>query len=151
MEPAEIIGVVAASLQFLEFGFKLVTKTIQIKNSTSGLTNENANFLEIADDLNKYADIMSARWRDYSGKRPLEDHEKFLEEAVKDCQEISNEMQKEIRKYSRKRGHTWGALDQAFETIAKGGRVDSLAKRLEAAKKKMTMANLACILYVDSA
>ncbi|KAK2761837.1 hypothetical protein CKAH01_16262 [Colletotrichum kahawae] len=146
MEPAEIIGVVAASLQFLEFGFKLGTKAIQIKNSTSGLTNENANFLDIANDLDQYADLMSARWRDYSGKRTLEDHGKFLEEAVKDCQQISNEMQKEIRKCSSKGRHAWGALGQAFEAITKRGSVDSLAKRLEVAKEKITMANLACNL-----
>ncbi|KAH0438189.1 hypothetical protein CcaCcLH18_03456 [Colletotrichum camelliae] len=129
-----------------EFGFKLVTKTIQIKNSTGGLTNENANFLEIANDLKQYADLMSAKWSNYSGKRQLEDHEKFLEEAIKDCQQISNEMQKQIHKCSRKGRHTWGALGQAFEAITKRGSVDSLAKGLEAAKEKITMANLACII-----
>ncbi|KAL0939786.1 uncharacterized protein CTRU02_206396 [Colletotrichum truncatum] len=147
MDPASIIGVVAASLQFLEFGTKIATRAYQIKNSTTGQTKENATILETVNSLDKHVTHLEDRWREHTAKATPSQNEGELQDAVSECREIGSTMQDILHGLANnKSSKPFQSFQHAIQSVMARGDIEKLAARLEVARTRITMATVSCVL-----
>ena len=131
MTGLEVVGLASNIISFIDFGFKLVTVTREVRGSKHGTTAE-VNELE---HLMDKVELSNARVRNMrlSGDR-LSKEEMILSELVKDCAMLAEEMKKIMArlKYSSTSWKTYENWRVAFQTLSKRRELEHLRLRFEA-------------------
>jgi hypothetical protein len=134
MEAVAAVGVAAAALQFLEFSTKTLALCKQIRDSSTGSTENNA-------ELTKSVNKLTAMQKDLraTGNTSSSMYRKLLQ-AVTDCSAVASDLLKlleDFRELARKR---FGVARAAFKIIKDGRKIEKLEKRLADCQAKFTLA-----------
>ncbi|KAJ4245774.1 hypothetical protein NW762_013898 [Fusarium torreyae] len=99
MDPVSILGVTAATIQFVDFGQRLFSETWQIYRSASGQTLQLHNLSAVSSDISKLSttvkESFQIREQDTS---PLEGPDEQLQRLCQECDDIAIDILAVIRK-----------------------------------------------------
>src|SRR5580692_2925658 len=84
MDPITAVGFAASILTFIDFGYKIVTGTLEVFKT--GTTSENAHISVVINDFHAVVKPLSRQPPSES------DHEKALKALAIECQELSREL-----------------------------------------------------------
>ena len=134
MEAAAAIGVAAAALQFLEFSTKTLALCKQIRDSSTGSTEENA-------ELNKSIKQLVAMQKDLrpAGNTPSSTYRKLLK-TVQDCSLVASELLQLLENFRDLTRKSFGAMRSAFKVLKDSKKIERLQKRLVDCQAKFQVA-----------
>ena len=145
MEPLSALSVVAAVIQFVDFGENLLSESRQIYKSASGASSENAVLGEIYENLSRLADKMKVSLGLTTQTSSKE--EEALGELATSCKAIADDLMDTIEELKVK-GDThrkWKSFHSALKTIGKKSYMEELQKRLDKFSLQLTV-QLAAII-----
>ena len=145
MEPLSALSLVAAVIQFVDFGGNLLSKSHQIYKSASGASSENAVLEEIYENLSRLADKMMVSSA-LTAHKPSKE-EKALGELATSCKDIADDLMKIINELKVK-GDThrkWKSFHSALKTVGKKSYIEELQRRLDKFSLQLTV-QLAAII-----
>ena len=145
MEPLSALSLVAAVIQFVDFGGNLLSESRQIYKSASGASSENAVLGEIYENLSRLADKMKVS----SGlsAHTSSKEEEALGKLATSCKDIADDLMVTIEELKVK-GDThrkWKSFHSALKTIGKKSYIKELQKKLDKFSLQLTV-QLAAII-----
>ena len=145
MEPLSALSLVAAVIQFVDFGGNLISQSHQIYKSGSGATSENAVLEEVYENLSRLADKMKVSSGLTTHKSSKE--EEALGKLATSCKDIADDLMLTIAELKVK-GDThrkWKSFQSALKTVGKKSYIDVLHRRLDKFSLQLTV-QLAAII-----
>ncbi|KAF4965154.1 hypothetical protein FSARC_7021 [Fusarium sarcochroum] len=92
MDPVSILGVAAATIQFVDFGQRLFSETWQIYRSASGQTLRLQNLSAISADISRLSTSVKESFGQKDGTAALDGHDKELLRLCRECDDIATEI-----------------------------------------------------------
>ena len=124
MEPLSALSLVAAVIQFVDFGGNLISQSHQFYKSASGAFSENAVLEEIYENLSRLADKMKVSSGLTAHKSSKE--EEALGKLATSCKDIADDLMVIIAELKVK-GDThrkWKSFQSALKTVGKKSYID---------------------------
>ncbi|KAM0691223.1 hypothetical protein Q7P36_009994 [Cladosporium allicinum] len=134
MEAVAAIGVAAAAMQFLDFSTKTLALCKQIRDSSTGSTETNAELTKSTKELKE----MQKELRQ-AGNTPSSIYRKLLQ-AVKDCSLIADELLQLLKDFQELTRKSFGAVRSAFKVLKDSRKIEKLQKRLADCQEKFMTA-----------
>ena len=132
MDPITAVGFAASILTFIDFGYQIVTGTLEI--AKSGRTSDNAHISTVINDFHKVVEPLSEH---PSGKS---EHEKALKELAEACKQVSEELTKLLNKLITTPGCSlWTSARVALRSMRKKGEVADLESKLDRYRSQILM------------
>jgi hypothetical protein len=141
MDPITAVGFAASILTFINFGYEIVTGTLEI--AKSGSTAENIHVSAVIGDLHDVVKSLSPPPSNPSGNpvgKPatMSVHEKALKGLAEKCQELSNELVTLLENLSITPGSSlWKSARVTLRNMRKKGKVADLENRLDKYRSEM--------------
>jgi hypothetical protein len=139
MDPITAVGFAASILTFIEFGYEIVTGTLEI--AKSGSTSENIHVSVVIGDLHEVVKSLSPPPSNSStiplGNLPgkssaMSGHERALERLAEKCQELSNELVTLLENLSIAPGSSlWASARVSLRNMRKKGKIADLENKLD--------------------
>ncbi|KAJ3540508.1 hypothetical protein NM208_g5041 [Fusarium decemcellulare] len=102
MDPLSILGVAAATVQFVDFGQRLFSETWQIYRSASGQTLQLENLSAVSADISRLSTTVKKAFQGQDkGVSALEDSSKELLRLCRECDDIATKIVAVISKVSK--------------------------------------------------
>ncbi|CAM1508424.1 Fc.00g052720.m01.CDS01 [Cosmosporella sp. VM-42] len=138
LETLSAIGLAANVLQFLDYGWKLLSESREIFHSASGVTAENAGLETIAASLSILSDKLTIPSVYSSTGRRLD--EEAIRKIAVSSKAIADELLSSIRALKRPNGRhrRWASVRQALEGIWNKDKIDQLATRLKDMRSQLS-------------
>jgi 6-phosphogluconate dehydrogenase len=150
MDPISALGIAAAAVQFIDFGSKLVSRSKEIYQSSSGFSAEHVDLTETTNKMISLSQNLESTLQN-SASQTLEFHESQLLEVCRQCLQISSELITAINKIRTQGGHRkWNSFEQAFKSIWSQGQLDKLRKRLDESRQQLIVHILVSLRYYRS-
>ena len=92
LDPLSALSLASNVVQFIDFGSRLISEIQEIRQSASGLTKENIDFLFTAEAFRRKSDILFANPTDGIGSSSLPLSRSALQEFVVPCRQVSDEL-----------------------------------------------------------
>jgi hypothetical protein len=134
MEAVAAVGVAAAAVQFLDFSTKTLALCKQIRDSSTGSTEANAELTKSTKELKE----MQKELRQV-GNTPSSIYRKLLQ-AVKDCSLVADELLQLLESFRELARKSFGAMRSAFKVLKDSRKIEKLQKRLDDCLAKFTIA-----------
>jgi hypothetical protein len=134
MEAVAAVGVAAAAVQFLDFSTKTLALCKQIRDSSTGSTEDNA---ELTKSTNKLTEMQKGLRA--AGNTSSSIYRKLLQ-VVKDCSAVASDLLQLLEDFKQLARKRLGAMRSAFKIIKDGRKVERLEKRLADCQAKFTLA-----------
>jgi hypothetical protein len=123
MDPITAVSFAASILTFIDFGYKVVTGTLEIFKT--GTSSENARISVVINDLCAVVKPLS---REPPGES---DHEKALKALAVECQELSRELVSLLERLKMAPDRSkWKSVKVALHSMRKKGEVADLEDKL---------------------
>jgi hypothetical protein len=145
MDPITAVGFAASILTFIDFGYEIVTGTLEI--AKSGSTSENIHVSVIIGDLHEVVKFLSpppnnppsTALGNLPGKSSaLSGHETALKGLAEKCQELSKELVTLLENLSIAPGSSlWKSARVALRNMRKKGKVTDLEDKLDKYRSEM--------------
>lgn len=160
MDPTTAMGCAASVIQFVDFGRKLVSGSLEIYGSADGMSAEHISIGDISKSLSELIVPLRARRdtrleneRNVSNRnRPQEKGsvaEKELNRICEDCDKVAQQLQQELEKLRLRGGHRkWGSFKQALSNMWNQSQISALEKKLERIRKQVDTTLLVSLRYV---
>ena len=145
MEPLSALSLVAAVIQFVDFGGNLLSESRQMYKSASGASSENAALEEIYENLGRLADKMTVSTGLASHKSSNE--EEALGKLATSCKDLTDDLMTTIEELKVKGGthRKWKSFHSALKTVGKKSHIEELQRRLDKLSLQLTV-QLAAII-----
>jgi hypothetical protein len=134
MEAVAAVGVAAAAAQFLDFSTKIIALCKEIRDSSTGSTEANAELTksvkqlkEIQEPLRQAGNTSSSTYRQ-------------LVRAVQECSRVANELLQLLEDISEVARKSFGPMRSAFRAMKERKTVEKLQKRLMDCQEKFRVA-----------
>ncbi|KAI0856249.1 hypothetical protein F4860DRAFT_493801 [Xylaria cubensis] len=115
MNPLDAISLAAAVVQFTDFGVRLLSETVQVYKSVSGMASQTVELKTIEDDLRQLSHSIQEKSAQLADPiKPPRESEKNLLRLCRTCQELSTELATAV---SRLRTHSSGRINLAVESF----------------------------------
>jgi hypothetical protein len=134
MEAVAAIGVAAAAVQFLDFSTKTLVLCKQIRDSSTGSTEVNAELTKSTKEIKE----MQKELRQ-AGNTPSSIYRKLLQ-AVKDCALVADELLKLLEDFRELARKSFGAMRSSFNVLKDSRKIEKLQKRLADCREKFMIA-----------
>ncbi|TRX88264.1 hypothetical protein FHL15_010831 [Xylaria flabelliformis] len=93
MNPLDAISLAAAVVQFTDFGVRLLSETMQVYKSVSGMTSQTVELKTIKDDLRQLSQSIEGKSAQLAVPiKPPRKSEQNLLRLCRTCQELSTEL-----------------------------------------------------------
>lgn len=92
LDPLSALSLASNVVQFIDFGSRLILEIQEIRQSASGLTKENIDFLFTAEAFRRKSDILFANPTDGIGSSSLPLSRSALQEFAVPCRQVSDEL-----------------------------------------------------------
>ena len=145
MDPITAVGFAASILTFIDFGYEIVTGTLEIVKS--GSTSENIHVSVVIGDLHEVVKSLSpppvnppsTPLGNLPGKpSAISVHESALKRLAEKCQELSNELVTLLKNLSAAPGSSlWVSARVALRNMRKKGKVADLEDKLDKYRSEM--------------
>lgn len=138
MDPITAVGFAASILMFIDFGYKIVTGTLEVFKA--GTTSENAHVSVVINDFRAVVKPLS---RQPPGES---DHEKALKALAVECQELSRELVSLLERLKTAPDSSkWKSVKVVLHSMRKKGEVADLEDKLDKYRSQILL-RLALIL-----
>ena len=134
MEAVAAIGVAAAAVQFLDFSTKTLALCKQIRDSTTGSTETNAELTKSTKELKE----MQKELRQ-AGNSSSSIYRKLLQ-AVKDCSLVADELLQLLKDFQELARKSFGAMRSAFKVLKDSRKIEKMQRRLADCQEKFMTA-----------
>lgn len=139
MDPLTIIGLVSSIVQFVDFGFKVVSKTVEIYQS-GNMDEEVANIDSATRDFNLILANLTAV--------PVSS-DKALNEICESCKISATKLKKALDKLQvNGKKHVWRSLRTALQTIWDRKEIEELEKQLGMFRSQLNLRITVDLRYV---
>ncbi|OBT75676.1 hypothetical protein VF21_05181 [Pseudogymnoascus sp. 05NY08] len=156
MDPISAMGCAASVIQFVDFGRKLVSGSLEIYRSADGMSAEHVSIEDILRGLSELIIPLHARSdarlhnvTNANKNRPKEKlsvAEKELNRICKDCDDVAQQLLQELDKMRLRGGHRkWKSFRQALGNIWNQSQITALEKKLERIQKQVDTTLLVCL------
>jgi len=136
LDPLSALSLASNVVQFIDFGSKLISEIQEIRQSASGSTKENADFLFTAKAFRRQSDILFANLADRTSSSSLPLSRSALQEFVVPCRQVSDELIAILEDLKamepRKRLQSFW---QALRSITKRRKIKELVAKMEILRK----------------
>lgn len=141
MDPASVIGVAAASLQFLEVGIKVAKSTKEIPSSASGLTQQQERLSEIASRLADLTSRQSDSLEKDGDEHGETDADRRLREICAECHDKAAATLSAVGGFvtdsEEKRTSFRGAFGETLKSLLNEGNTKRLVQELESSRVQL--------------
>lgn len=125
MDPLTAFGLAANILQFIDFGYLLISSAVEANSSVTGTTADNSDLLVTIGRLEEVSGQLK------TSAPPSSEHE-ALHRLSHSCQTLSEELLRILRSLRvDKRGSARQSLSVAWRTWRKQGKITSIRSRLD--------------------
>ncbi|KFY73376.1 hypothetical protein V499_06546 [Pseudogymnoascus sp. VKM F-103] len=156
MDPISGMGCVASVIQFVDFGRKLVSGSLEIYRSADGMSAEHVSIGDISKGLSELIIPLRARSdtrldnvrnaNKNRSKEKLSVAEKELNRICKDCDDMAQQLLQELDKMRLHGGQRkWGSFRQALGNMWNQSQITALEKKLERIRKQVDTTLLVCL------
>ncbi|KAI0547895.1 hypothetical protein F4679DRAFT_597117 [Xylaria curta] len=115
MNPLDAVSLAAAVVQFTDFGVRLLSETVEVYTSVSGMTSETIELKTVEDDLRQLSQSIQEKYSQLADpKKPPRESEQRLLRLCQTCQTLSTELATVV---ARLRTHKAGRLNLAVESF----------------------------------
>ena len=136
LDPLSALSLASNVVQFIDFGNRLISEIQEIRQSASGLTKENIDFLFTAEAFRRKSDILFANPTDGIGSSSLSLSRSALQEFAVPCRQVSDELIAILEGLKvmepRKRQQSFR---QALRSITKRRKIKELVAKMEILRK----------------
>lgn len=134
MEAVAAIGVAAAAMQFLDFSTKTLALCKQIRDSSTGSTDANA-------ELTKSIKQLTAMQKELrqAGSTPSSIYRKLVQ-SVQDCSVVASELLQLLQDFRDLTRKSFGAMRSALKVLRDSKKIERLQKRLSDCQAKFQVA-----------
>jgi hypothetical protein len=137
IEGLAAIGLAGNIVQFISFSFALVSKSTEIRQSASGLSNEIVDFNIISEDIRTFSRGLLSNAA--SSKR-LSDIAKHCDTVAEELLEAISQLRDKQQVSGSGKGPTrWQSFRKALKCVWEKGHIDELKARLELLRDQVTM------------
>ncbi|KAI1084636.1 hypothetical protein F5B20DRAFT_575956 [Whalleya microplaca] len=125
MEPLAAIGLASGIITFIDFSWNIVSGTIEVYQSCTGVTKENARIGTIIEDLREYADQLISDGASNSKQ------ERALQRLAAQCSEVSEELIQKLEKLKAKENNSkWHSFKATWASMRKEKKIATIERRL---------------------
>ncbi|KAF2121231.1 hypothetical protein BDV96DRAFT_537854 [Lophiotrema nucula] len=151
MECLTALGLAANIIQFVEFGTRLLSEANEVYYSATGMTKENVETQEVADDLRKLADCLVIVQSDPSQGHALVASSEINRIAML-AKEVAAELIQLLDKVAIQEGSNkrWRSFRQALLNLRFKDKIDVLQKRLNTLRDQLSAHTLAYISGIQT-
>ncbi|KAI0188944.1 hypothetical protein EV127DRAFT_512657 [Xylaria flabelliformis] len=145
MNPLDAISLAAAVAQFTDFGVRLLSETLNVYKSVSGMTIEIVELKTIEDDLRQLSQSIQEKSLQLADPRkPLHESDRRLLQLCETCQSLSTEL---VTTVDRLRTRSTGTINLAVESfgvavrkLKSQGDIIDLRRRVSEVREQMMLA-----------
>jgi hypothetical protein len=159
MDPISAMGCAASVIQFVDFGRKLVSGSLEIYRSADGMSAEHVSIGDISKGLSELIIPLRARSdtrldhvrnaNKNRSKEKLSVAEKELNRICKDCDDVAQQLLQELDKIRLHGRHRkWRSFRHALGNMWNQSQITALEKKLERIHKQVDTTLLVCLRYV---
>jgi hypothetical protein len=137
MDPITALSVVAAVIQFLDYGTRIVSKGKELYSSADGALSENMELetasVQLQNLSNTLMDSFQAGLKAPPGGKPDQSDE-VMQKICEDCVAVSRELVEQLEKLKIPEGHPhkkWKSFRQALKAVWTKEKINEIAERLK--------------------
>lgn len=146
MDPLSAGSVAAIVLQVIDFGSRLVSKTVEISRSPSGLLIGNSDLEKITEDLKQVSERLQESLQTESSSRYLTVDELAERKLGEECQAVASELLSVLQRLNLAgKQNKWRSFRQVFLSVLKENRIAELEKRLDRFRQELVLRLLASL------
>ena len=146
MDPLSAGSVAALVIQVIDFGGKLISKSVEISRSHSGVLIGNSDLKKITEDLKQVSQKLQISLQNESSERPLTADELAERKLGEDCQTVASELLSVLQRLNLTgKQNKWRSFRQALMSVLKETRIADLEKRLDRFRQELVLRLLASL------
>lgn len=141
MDPASILGVVAATVQFVDFSATLLSRSLTVYTSASGELFEEKRRTAIVQDLHYLNEKIKKTSKEAVRATVTDQNECDLLELCAGCDDVDRDLLGALDKLkvNKAKNKQWESCRVALESIWNGDAVDRLEQRLSAYRQQISL------------
>lgn len=139
LDPFSALSLATSVVQFVDFGSKLFSLSLDVRRSVSGASKETGNLIAQANDLQTICSqlsVPSTHLRVGHGSTP---DDAALTILAQDCKATGEELLHALQCLVATKQNGWASFRVALATLWKQDRIDATWRRLESYKSQMTL------------
>lgn len=134
MDPLSAVGLASGIIQLIDFAWRITSGSIEIYNSASGTTKENADIGNVIEDLIDLSDELDTEGPGNSK------HERALKRLAANCVSLSEELLEILQKLkASEKNPKWSALVAKWNSMRKKDDIASIEERLGEYRSQILM------------
>jgi len=146
MDPLSAGSVAALVIQVVDFGGKLISKTVEISRSTSGLSIGNSDLEKITTDLKEVSKSLKKSLENELNGRSLTTDELAERKLGEECQTVASELLSVLQRLNLTgKQNKWRSFRQALLSVLNETRIADLEKRLDRFRQELILRMLASL------
>lgn len=131
MDPLSALAVAAGAVQFLDFGTRLITGTVERYQSTAGATEHHLEIEALAEQINELAGCLSPSPEEHSNPAEASSSDKQLRKIVHECRNVAAQLLQILADLKSKGRKTLvDSLMATAKAIRKDSKVRNLHKKI---------------------
>ncbi|KAJ4316273.1 hypothetical protein N0V94_005552 [Neodidymelliopsis sp. IMI 364377] len=130
-DPVSIVGLLSGAITFVEFGYKLVSGTKNIRESLNGRAQEMDELELRLEEVNRFYNSINAQ---IAAGQTTSNSDAHMTKLVKECETICRELRRLMDKLvvrKKTTSKTWESSRVAFRALLNRKEIENLTKRLE--------------------
>lgn len=142
MDPLTALGVAGNVIQFLDFGSKLVSKTVEIYKSPQGSSVEYKDLAAVSEDLEGLCTKLKPPEPLGSTTFAPSRAEAALKDICERCTRVAEELiatLNQLKVKATERHRTWKSLRSAFKSVWNKDDIETLEKRLSGLREELNL------------
>ena len=149
METLAALGLASSVIQFIDFGQKLVAKSVEIHGSASGALSANIELENLAVDLHALCYNLSNSRDSLTASRPSTEELGLLSLAT-GCRELATEFTALLQRLKvQNQQSKWASVRQALESAWNENAIKNYVRRLENYRSQIMARLLELLRYVS--
>jgi len=151
LEPLSAFSVACNVLQIIDFGSKVLTKTIDYRKVANGALSEHRDLRHVLESLKNLNADLQASMPQLAGTKPLSTAETRLLEANAECLRLSNEFIDLLDRLKVKNRHAMlECLRMSIKSLWYREKMDAMESALSQARDNLNIAFLVYVKYTSN-
>jgi uncharacterized protein with von Willebrand factor type A (vWA) domain len=140
LDPLTAVSLAATVVQFVDFTSKVVSKTVELRNSAYGSSNEVYSAEAVTSNLVNLSEKLKDGLRTAGAKGPLLEDDQALEDLCNACIDVSEKMLHRLKGLKVQQGDgKWKTMIQAIKTVWSQKELDELLTQLERFRSQLQL------------
>lgn len=152
LDPINALTVACAVVQFVDFSWKLISKTYEFHGSADGTVVEYREQMTIASNLETLSEGLDRSLGLFDSSHTWSANEAGLQKVTADCRDVARQLQGAIKKLKVTDGGKasfWRSFHLALTTLWKKQDMEELQRKLNDAKEQVMIHLMVVIRQVD--